>query len=79
MLRLSIRTSPMTAPAASSSANEGIFPAEDATDSADSGGFGSAAGSWAAAGPSEQAIAAQQPASNRARIALVVFSRACSA
>src|SRR5437773_8574369 len=64
MLRFSIRTSPMTAPAASSSANDGIVRS---------------AGPWAAAGGSEQAITAQQPASNRARIALMVFSSACSA
>src|SRR5713101_3513379 len=46
-----MRISPMTAPAASSSAKEGIF--------------GSAAGSCALTGPSEQAKATQQPASKR--------------
>ena len=48
-----------------------VFPAEDGDDSAGSGVFCSVAGSWAAAGPSEQAIAAQQPASNRARAAMI--------
>src|SRR5216683_4754382 len=71
MLRLSIRTSPMTAPAASNSAKDGIFPAEDGDDSAGSGVFCSVAGSWADAGPSEQTIAAQQPASKRARMILL--------
>src|SRR5882672_12904769 len=79
MLRLSIRASPKTAPAASSSAKDGIFPSEEGADSAESGAFWPGAGSWAAAGPSEQAIAAQHPASNRARNASMVFSRACSA
>src|SRR5712691_6837143 len=51
MLRLSMRISPMTAPAASSSAKEGIFCC--------------AAGSCASTDPSEQAKATQQPASNR--------------
>ena len=54
MSRVSIRTSPMTAPAASSSAKDGIFPT---------------AGPWAAAGPRDQAITAQQPPSKRARTA----------
>ncbi len=71
MLPLSTRTSPMTAPAASSSAKDGIFPAEAGTDSAESGALRSVAGSWAAAGPGEQAIAAQQPASKRAKPVMI--------
>src|SRR5689334_18454403 len=67
MLRVTMRISPNTAPAASSSANDGI--ARSAAGAGCEGGGGSPSGdlSWAAARPSTHAASAKQPAEKAIR------------